>query len=158
VSGRTLTKETHDMTRIGSWSVPILMTALTIAGCGGDETTPPEDHTPSNAALFVGGLDVSNNLVLPAGQTVRVEVRFLDDAGQVITGIEDGHHTALTFSPEGLATVASVDGQNFQKDVTASATPGTGEVMVGYGHDEAADELEFGPYDVIVPGQPSPNP
>lgn len=146
------------MMRIVSWSVPILIAALAAAGCGGDETAPPEDHTPSNAALFVGGLDVSSGLVLPAGQTVRVEVRFLDDAGQVITDIEDTHHTALRFSPEGLATVASVDGQNFQKDVTASTTPGAGSLMVGYGHEEAADELEFGPYDVIVPGPPSPNP
>jgi hypothetical protein len=43
-----------------------------------------------------------------------------------------------------------VDGENFQKDVTAQADPATGTVMVGYGHDEQADELEFGPYDVSV--------
>jgi hypothetical protein len=145
------------MTRIASWSVPLLIAALAVAGCGGDETGPVEDHTPANAKLFVGGLDASNNLVLPAGQTVRVEVRFVDSTDQVITGIEDAHHTALTFSPEGLATSESVEGLNFQKDVTGGAA-GTGSVMVGYGHDENADELDFGPFDVIVSGPPSPNP
>jgi hypothetical protein len=34
--------------------------------------------------------------------------------------------------------------------VTAQAGAGTGSVMVGYGHDEAADELEFPAIDVTV--------
>ena len=79
-----------------------------------------------DAALFVDGADVSDGLILLAGEPIRVEVRFLDDEGQEITGIEDEHHTALTFTPATLATVASVDGQNFQKDVTGQAEPGTG--------------------------------
>ncbi|HEY7480761.1 MAG TPA: hypothetical protein VH680_09645 [Gemmatimonadales bacterium] len=145
------------MTRVASWSVPILLSVLAVAGCGEDETGPVEDHTPADAALFVGGIDVSNSLVLPSGQVVRVEVRFLDDQGQVIENIEDSHQTALTFTPEDLATTESVEGSNFQKDVTGGPA-GTGSVMVGYGHDEAADELDFGPFNVIVPGPPSPNP
>ena len=80
---------------------------------------------------------------------VRVEVRFIHD-GEVITGIEGEHHAGLTFTPGTLATVASVTDHNFQKDVTGQATPGAGSVSVGYGHDEAADELSFGPFDVIV--------
>jgi hypothetical protein len=142
------------MTRVASWFVPILI-ALALTACG-DEAAPVEDHTPVDALLFVGGVNITDGLVLPAGETVRVEVRFINDQSQVITGIEDDHHTALTFSPEGLATTTSVDGSNFQKDVTASATPEAGSVMVGYGHDEAADELEFGPYDVVVAATGSP--
>jgi hypothetical protein len=150
--------EIHDMTRVASLSVALLIAVLAVPGCGDEETGPVEDHTPADAKLFVGGLEVTGALVVPADQTVRVEVRFVDEQGQVIEDIEESHQTALTFSPAGLATTASVEGFNFQKDVTASATPGTGTVMVGYGHDEAADELEFGPIDVIVPGPPSPNP
>ena len=95
------------------------------------------------------GADVSAGLILVSGEPVRVEVRFLHD-GAEITGIEEDHHASLTFTPATLATVAAVDGQNFQKDVTGQAQPETGTVMVGYGHDEAADELSFGPIPVSV--------
>lgn len=54
--------------------------------------------------------------------------------------------------------MASVPGHNFQKFVTGQDVPGNGTVMVGYGHDEAADELSFGPFDVTVLTQaPHPN-
>ena len=138
------------MTRLASHSLSDLLIALTLAACGSDEPAPEEGHTPADAALFVGGVDVSAALVLPAGETERVEVRFLDDQGDVITGIEGDHHTKLAFTPAALATTAIVDGQNFQKDVTAQADPGSGTVTVGYGHAEDADELEFGPHDVTV--------
>jgi hypothetical protein len=138
------------MTRVACHALTALLIALTLAACGSDEPPPEEGHTPADAALFVAGVDVSAALILPAGETVRVEVRFLDDHGDVITGIEGEHHTKLTFTPMTLATTASVEGLNFQKDVTAQADPGVGTVTVGYGHDEAADELTFGPYDVTV--------
>jgi hypothetical protein len=146
----TFMQEIRSMTRLASRSLPAMLIALTLAACGSNEPPPEEGHTPANAALFVGDVNVSAALVLPAGETVRVEVRFLDDQGDVITGIEGDHHTKLTFTPAALATTASVDGQNFQKDVTAQADPATGTLTVGYGHDEAADELEFAPYDVTV--------
>lgn len=128
----------------------LVAVALTLAACSDDETGPEEGHTPSDAALFVEGVDVTDGLVLPAGETVRVEVRFLNDEGDEITGIDDEHHAGLTFAPTTLGTVAAVDGENFQKDVTAQGEAGTGTVTVGYGHDEDADELEFGPYPVTV--------
>ncbi len=131
------------------WLSAVIATVL-LSACGGDESGPEEGHTPANAALFVEDEEVTDNLLLPAGGTVRVEVRFLDDEGEVITGIDDEHHAALVFSPSDLATTASVDGENFQKDVTAGAELGTGTVTVGYGHDEDADELTFGPFDVNV--------
>jgi|GEM_PF-731382 len=137
------------MTRPALTSTAIFLTAIAFAGCGDDETAPDEGHTPDAAALFVNGTDVSDGLVLPAGETVRVEVRFIHD-GEFITGIEGEHHAGLTFSPGTLAIVASVADHNFQKDVTGQSSPGTGEVRVGYGHDEAADELSFGPFPVGV--------
>jgi hypothetical protein len=138
------------MVRLALHSISALFIALPITSCGGDETDPEEGHTPDDAALFVDDVDVSAGLLLPAGETVRVEVRFLDHDGAEIPGIEDEHHTSLTFTPAALATTASVAGQNFQKDVTAQADPAVGDVMVGYGHDEDADELEFGPFPVTV--------
>jgi hypothetical protein len=137
------------MTRSVSRSTAILLALLAFAACGDDETAPEEGHTPDDAALFVNGTDVSDGLVLPAGEVVRVEVRFIHD-GEVITGIEGEHFAGLTFTPATLATVASVTDHNFQKDVTGQAGPGAGTVMVGYGHDEAADELSFGPIPVTV--------
>jgi len=137
------------MTRPALTSTAIFLTAIAFAGCGDDETAPDEGHTPDAAALFVNGTDVSDGLVLPAGETVRVEVRFIHD-GEFITGIEGEHHAGLTFSPGTLAIVASVADHNFQKDVIGQSSPGTGEVRVGYGHDEAADELSFGPFPVGV--------
>ena len=138
----------------------VLVLSLAFAACGDDETGPEEDHTPVDARLFVDGADVSDGgLILIAGEPLRVEVRFFNDEGEEITGIDDDHHAGLTFTPSTLAAVASVDGENFQKDVTGQAEPGTGTVLVGYGHDEDADELNFGPYDVsvvVLPGVRSP--
>jgi hypothetical protein len=130
--------------------LPAVLLAACLAGCGNDETEPEETHTPASAAVFVGGVDVTSNLILPAGETVRVEVRFYNDEEEEITGIDDDHFTALTFTPAGLATTADVVGENFQEDVTAQATLGTGTYTVGYGHDQEADELTFGPFDVSV--------
>jgi hypothetical protein len=137
------------MTRSFSRSTTILLAVLALASCGDDETAPEEGHAPDDAALFVNGTDVSDGLVLPAGEVVRVEVRFLHE-GEVITGIEGEHHALLTFTPATMAIVVSVADHNFQKDVTGQAQPVTGTVEVGYGHDEAADELSFGPIPVTV--------
>jgi hypothetical protein len=137
------------MTRSVFRCTSLLLAALAFAACGDDETAPEEGHTPVDAALFVDGVDVGDVLVLPPGEPVRVEVRFLNDEGEVITGIEDEHFAGLTFTPATLATVADVADHHFQKDVTGQAA-GTGSVRVGYGHDEAADELDFGPFDVTV--------
>ena len=138
------------MNRSAFRCTPLLLAALAFAACGDDETGPEEGHTPQSAAVLINGVDVTDGLILPAGETVRVEVRFLDEHGEVITGIEDEHFASLTFTPATLATVTSVADHHFQHDVTAQAEAGTGSVMVGYGHDEAADELEFPPIDVTV--------
>jgi hypothetical protein len=138
------------MTRAAHRWTAVLLTALALAACGGDETEPDEGHTPEDAALFVNGTEVTDGLVIPAGETIRVEVRFLDHDGEVIAGIESDHHAGLTFIPTTLAAVASVADLNFQKDVTGQSTAGAGTVTVGYGHDEAADELSFGPIPVSV--------
>jgi hypothetical protein len=130
--------------------LPALLAALILAACSDDETGPEESHTPERAAIFVDGIDASDNLLLPAGEPVRVEIRFYNDEDEEITGIDDDHFTSMTFLPEDFATVEDVTGENFQKDVTGGAAVGTGTFTVGYGHDEAADELDFGPFDATV--------
>ena len=130
--------------------LPAVLAALTVAACSDDETGPEESHTPERAAIFVDGIDASDNLLLPVGEAMRVEIRFYDDENEEITGIDDDHFTSITFLPEDLATVEDVTGENFRKDVTGGAAVGTGTFTVGYGHDEAADELEFGPFDATV--------
>jgi hypothetical protein len=129
--------------------VPLLLTAGLLAGCGSEEMTG-HDHTPATAALFVGGVDVTDDLTLAAGQVTEVEVRFFAADGDEIVGIEDEHYSSLVFSPGSLATAVYATGRHFLLEVTAQASAGTGTVTVGYGHDAAADELTFGPFDVTV--------
>jgi hypothetical protein len=124
--------------------------AAALVACSDDETGPEETHTPSRAAVFVNGADVSDNLILPAGEAVRVELKFFNDEDEEITGIEDEHFSSITFTPEEFATVADVADHHFQKDVTGGGSAGVATFEVGYGHDEAADELEFGPFDATV--------
>jgi hypothetical protein len=133
--------------RAGTILVAVLAAA---AACGGEETAPENHAEPVDAKLFVSGTEVTPSLTLMAGQTVRIEVRFYADDGDQITGLETEHYTALTFSPATLASTAAVSGLRFFVDVTAQSTPGTGTVMVGFGHDDLADELSFGPFDVTV--------
>lgn len=122
------------------------------AACGGDEAGPEAGHTPAAAKLFgPNGAELTPNVTLAQGQTVRIEVRFFAADGDQITGIETEHYSSLTFAPGTLATAAAVAGQHFFWDVTAASTAGGGSVSVGYGHDVDADELTFGPFAVTVP-------
>lgn len=129
----------------------MLAALVALVGCGDEEMGPAEGHTPADVALFVvGGAELTPDVTLAAGETVRIEARFLAHDGDVITGIEGGHFASFTFTPATLATVTEVAGRTFAFDVTAQATAGAGSVTVGYGHDEEADELSFGPFTVTV--------
>lgn len=135
-----------------------VLAALALSAC--DSTEPDgggHGHTPESVQLVVGDevIAAGGTLAGAAGATTRVEVQFLDGDGEVIEGIEGDHHTALTFTPTGIAAVAAVAGANFQKDVTFQGAAGTGTFTVGYGHQPAADELTFGPFNVVVEGSAS---
>ena len=125
--------------------------ALTIGGCSSDEAAAPHDHAPASAKLFVNNVDVTANLVLPAGAVTRVVVKFYHDDGDEILGTELDHYAALNFSPGALATTAGVADTHYAFDVSAQAVAGTGTMLVGWGHDALADELSFGPFPVTVP-------
>jgi hypothetical protein len=129
----------------------LLIGLLAVAACSDSTETPPEEsHTPSSAALIVDGTAAGDPILLPAGATVPVEIKFYNDAGDEITGIEDSHFGKLTFDPATLATVADVPTQHFHKTLTVGGEATGGVVTIGYGHDEAADELSFGPFAVTV--------
>jgi hypothetical protein len=132
-------------------SPALLSGLLAVAACSDNEAPPEENHTPATAALVVDGnpVDQGGQVILVAGTTVPVEVKFYHDDGDEITDIEDDHFAKLTFTPATLATSADVPDQHFHKDVTAGAEIGTGSITVGYGHDEEADQLTF-PFTVTV--------
>ncbi|MEZ4413542.1 MAG: hypothetical protein R2910_11205 [Gemmatimonadales bacterium] len=133
-------------------AVPMLALVLALGACSSDEAAAPaHTHTPASAKLFVNDVDETANLTLTAGAQTRVVVKFYADDGDEITGIEADHFAALTFAPGVLATAVEDPDAHFSFDVTAQATAGTGTVMVGWGHDAAADELSFGPFVVTVP-------
>ena len=131
--------------------LPAAALALTIGGCSSDEAAAPHDHTPASAKLFVNDVDVTANLVLPAGAVTRVVVKFYHDDGDEILGTELDHFAALNFTPVALATTAGLVDSHFAFDVTAQAAPGAGTVNVGWGHEAVADDLTFGPFPVTVP-------
>lgn len=63
---------------------PLLLAPLLASACG-DETAPDEGHHPHSAKLFVGGTELTPNIVLVANGPVRVEVRFFADNGDDIS-------------------------------------------------------------------------
>jgi hypothetical protein len=132
--------------------LPLLGVTALLAACEGDETGPAGHASIAGARLYrvSSGQQMTPDVVLSAGDTLRVEVRFVDSSGTVIHGLEDGHHTSLGFSPATLVTVDTVPGMRFFRDLAVSASPASGTLTIGYGHSLAADELTFGPFTVTV--------
>jgi hypothetical protein len=120
-----------------------------LAACGGDETQANDDHTPVSYTMLVDDEPVTAPLVLNAGETVRVRLKFVNAAGEDLDEVETSHFAALSFDPGSLATVTGDANHHFQFDVTGGE-PGTGTVTVSYGHDAQADEESFAPAAVSV--------
>jgi hypothetical protein len=133
-----------------SRSLPFVLLLAAVAGTGCDTEEIMGHGTPVGAQFVVGGAAAAAGITISPGQTIRIEVEFVDGNGDHLNDLEDGHYASLTFSPPSLATVALVTGEPFAFDVTAQLTAGSGFVEVGYGHSPAANESEFGPYTVSV--------
>ena len=129
-----------------------LFAAAFLAACEGDETGPSGHAPVAGARLYraSNSVQLTPDVVLDAGDTLRVEVRFVDSTGTVIHGLEDGHYTKLVFAPDTLAEADSVPGMPFFRDLTVSAATGSGTLSIGYGHQPTADQLTFGPFTVTV--------
>ena len=67
--------------------------------CGGDETQAPDDHTPATFTVLIDDAPVTSTLTLPAGETVRVRIKFANAAGDDLDEVEAEHFGGLTFSP-----------------------------------------------------------
>lgn len=120
-----------------------------LAACASDESTGETGHTRDDVVITVDGLPV-DTLRLTQADTTRVVLEFYHD-GELLDDTVADHHSRLEFTPPTLATDAPVAGANFSRDVTGDAVAGTlGTVMVGWGHEEAADDLEFGPFQVKI--------
>jgi hypothetical protein len=128
--------------------------ALPLAvACGGDETQATEDHTPVSYTVLVDGTEASLPLTLTEGQTVRVQLKFVNAADEDLDDVEAKHFGGLAFEPASLATVARLTDHHYRFDVTGG-TPGSGTVQVSYGHDEQTDETSFDPVAATVVSAP----
>jgi uncharacterized repeat protein (TIGR04052 family) len=142
-----------------SRGVAAALALAALVACSSDES-PSEGHgDPESVKLIdvASGAELPVPYQLPSGATTRVEVQFFDADGELINDyIASDHYTDLVFSPGAFATQADVTGERFQRDVTvAGAVGSTAAVTIGYGHEVAADERVFGPYDVAATSGPA---
>ncbi|HEY7028648.1 MAG TPA: hypothetical protein VH438_13615 [Gemmatimonadales bacterium] len=127
--------------------------AVALAGCSSDETVAADDHDPVSVTLSVDGAPPSGDgkLHLPEGQTVTVRATFLNAGGENLDDVEGEHFSLLTFTPGTIATATPDPNAHYSHEVVVNAAaPATGTLMVGFGHDAAADEHSLGPIDVVV--------
>jgi hypothetical protein len=134
--------------------IAIATAILGLAACGDSETAPAaDDHTPVSYTVLLDGSTAAAPFTLTEGQTVRVRLEFVNAAGENLDAVEAEHFARVTFTPPSLATVSLVADHHFQFDVIG-ASPGTGTLQVGFGHDALADETAFPAVAVTV--QPAP--
>jgi hypothetical protein len=130
--------------------LPWLTIALTTAlACDSTESNGPDDHTPASYQILVAGALRTAPYGFTAGQTVRVQLKFFNAAGEDLDDVESTHFAGLTFAPGTLATVVVVAGHHYQFDLTAGAVA-TGTLTVSFGHDAAADEKVFSAVAVAI--------
>jgi hypothetical protein len=129
-------------------------TLMLAVACNSDETQATVDHTPVSYTVLVDSVLVSPPITFTQGQTVTVQLKFLNAANEDLDAAEGEHFGGLTFEPTSLAAVARVPGHNYRFQVTGG-TPGTGTVQVSFGHDSLADETTF-PAVPAMTVQPAP--
>ena len=127
-----------------------------LAGCSGTASTGVPSG-PSNDVASVRlfdplGVELTQHMALFHGQTLRVRVRLYAADGHEVTDVVDGARVAFKFTPDSLATSASVSNQPLMRDVTPTATSGTGgglTVSLFVGADSVPTKA-FGQFDVLV--------
>jgi hypothetical protein len=126
----------------------LLFSGLAALGCS-DNEAPAEDHTPTSYTIQVNDVPVNAPYTFTSSETVRVRIKFFNEADEDLDDVESTHFGGLSFEPASLATVVRVSDHNYQFDVTGG-TPGAGTLRVSYGHDDAADEHTFPTAPVMV--------
>lgn len=127
----------------------LVLTAVFTTACSDNEAPPAEDHTPTSYTIQVNDVPVTAPYTFVAGQVVRVRIKFFNAAQEDLDEVADSHFGGLTFDPASLATVVRDPDHSYAFEVTG-ASPGTGMLQVGYGHDEAANEYTLSPAAVTV--------
>ena len=122
------------------WRSILLFGGLAALGCS-DNEAPAEDHVPTSYTIQVNDVPVTA-YTFTSSETVRVRIKFFNEADEDLDDVESTHFGGLAFDPASLATVVRVSDRNYQFDVTGG-TPGAGTLQVSYGHDDAADEHTF---------------
>jgi hypothetical protein len=119
---------------------------------GGNPDGPGEPGDVASVRLFdASGVELTFHFPLPAGDTIRVEVRMYTGNGRHITSVTGGEALDFTFTPTTLASSTPVAGQSLMRDVTSSAPPGTsGKLDVALHFPADASTKTFRGFDVLV--------
>lgn len=126
-----------------------LALGLVLGACNSDEVTNEVEHSPDAITFIVNGDTLaSDTLVLNAGQEDTVRIIFFEGTDN-LDDAEADHYAGLTFTPA-PGTAVRDNAAHYTHVVTVTATAGTtGQVSVGFGHDDLADEFSFpAPYRV----------
>jgi hypothetical protein len=132
--------------------LPLSAAALLVflPACGGDEPSGTgDDHTPVSYTVLVDSVEAVAPFTLEAGQAYRVQIKFVNAAGDDLDDVESEHFAGLTFNPASLAS-ATRDADHHYRFNVIGGTVGTGTLQVSFGHDEAADETSFDPVAVTI--------
>jgi hypothetical protein len=137
--------------------LPLAALIFVGSACGDNEAPPAEDHTPRSYNILVNDNAVTAPYTFAAGVTVRVRIKFFNEAQEDLDDVESGHFGGLAFNPASLATAVRLADHHYQFDVTGN-TAGTGTLRVGFGHDELAAEHTFDPVAVTITGDDGATP
>ena len=129
--------------------LPLAALTAVVTACSDTEAPPHEDHTPVSYTIQVNDVPVTEPYTFVSGQPVLVRIKFFNAAQEDLDEVESTHFGGLTFDPASRATAVRVADHNYQFDVTGGV-PGTGTLVVSYGHSEQADEHTFEPAAITV--------
>jgi hypothetical protein len=125
----------------------VLITILT--SCGGDEPQGTPDHTPVTYSVLINDVPVTAPYTFPSGVTVTVRLKLFNVAQDDLDDVEAEHFAGLSFSPPPRATAVRLTDHHYQFEVTGGV-PGSGTMMIGFGHEETADEHTLPPANITV--------
>lgn len=119
----------------------------------------PTDEVASVELFVSDSVQLTPDVKLPHGDTLRVEARFVGCDGEALEVPEDRELIFYWSDPE-LAEAVRVEGERFVYDVVVSAPVGTmGHVSLGYGTADRPAVRVIGPRPVeVVEPAPAPEP
>lgn len=109
-------------------------------------------HEVARAEIFgPTGEQLSPEVELPFGRTIRIESRFFGCAGDHLSDLPERQSILIFWSDAESVEVQAVPGERFMRDVTARAPVGTtGQMIISYGSADHPNLQLFGPFSVRV--------